>query len=273
MNVASQNVFTYLPDNATSSDVPVTTSASKKKQAPKQAKANKPAAPAVPTTTVNTGRGGSRRTVVRDNAESSENLGSGKPDSRPQRHRGGPAPRVRGRQFDRHSGTGLVDSEKKEKQGWLGDTKALVTDGEKATEEAKNDQDGTATPAPPTEEPEEVIKTLDDYLKEKNSSKIDSARVLRKANEGGVDKNQLKDGVALERVEEDFFAPRVGPKSRKQKERKEKIHVDINQHFVDQQRRGAFRSNRNEGGPRSNDRYSKRPQRANINDEREFPSL
>ncbi|KAJ1801416.1 hypothetical protein LPJ59_000298 [Coemansia sp. RSA 2399] len=274
MNVASQNVFSFLPDNATNSDVPVVASAPKKKQAPKQApKANKPAAPAVPTTTVNSGRGGSRRTVVRDSAETSEIGGSGKLDSRPPRHRGGPAPRGRGRQFDRHSGTGLVDSEKKEKQGWLGDTKALVTDGEKATEEAKQDQDGAATPVAPTEEPEEVIKTLDDYLKERNSVKVDSARVLRKANEGGVDKNQLRDGVALERVEEDFFAPRVNPKSRKQKERKEKIHVDINQHFVDQQRRGAFRSNRNEGGPRSNDRFSKRPQRANINDEREFPSL
>ncbi|KAJ1665419.1 hypothetical protein IW140_003388 [Coemansia sp. RSA 1813] len=277
MNFASQNAFEWLPDNATNSEVPISSLPPKKKQAPKPAKSNKPAAPAVPTTTVSAGRGGSRRTVIRESADTPEYARSGRPDNRPaqqtQRQRG-PAPRTRGRQFDRHSGTGLVDSEKKEKQGWLGDTEALVADGEKATEEAKKDsQDGTATPVPPTEEPEEVVKTLDDYLKEKSSKKIDSARTLRKANEGGVDKNQLKAGVPLERVEEDFFAPLVGSKTRKQKERKEKIHVDINQHFVDQQRRGAFRSNRNEGGPRSNDRRPKRQQRANINDERDFPSL
>ncbi|KAJ2556729.1 hypothetical protein EV175_001808 [Coemansia sp. RSA 1933] len=282
MNVASPNAYTLLLDNATDSNVPVVPGSGKKKQAPKPAaaaaaaKAAKPAAPAVPTTTVSTGRGGSRRTFVRDSAETPEYVSSGRTDNRSQRPRGGAAPRWRGRQFDRHSATGLVDSEKKEKQGWLGDTEALVADGEKATEEAKKDnQDGAATPVPAAEEPEEVIKTLDDYLKEKSSKKLDSARNLRKANEGGVDKSQLKAGVALQRVEEDFFVATVGPKTRKQKERKEKIHVDINQHFVDQQRRGAFRSNRNEGGPRNsnNDRRPKRPQRANINDERDFPSL
>ncbi|KAI9506427.1 hypothetical protein BX070DRAFT_180864, partial [Coemansia spiralis] len=186
----------------------------------------------------------------------------------PQRGRGGSV-RGRGRQFDRHSGTGLVDSEKKEKQGWLGDNAAVVADGEKAAEEAQKDsQDGTATPA--AEEPEEVVKTLDDYLKERNSNKVDAKRTLRKANEG-VDKSQLKNSVALEKVEEDFFAPQVAPKARKQKERKEKIHVDIEQRFVDEQRRGAFRNTRN--GPRTNDRRGPRQNRININDERDFPSL
>ncbi|KAJ2379499.1 hypothetical protein IW150_000129 [Coemansia sp. RSA 2607] len=281
MSVASSNPFALLSDSTGEVDV-AAVAAKQAKKAP--AKAATPAAPvsdrARPAErTIKSGypsRGGHRRVVGRDNAETPAYPERVKDHSRPAREgqRGGRgAFRGRGRQFDRHSATGLVDSEKKEKQGWLGDEKALVEDDAKAATEAKKDiaEGGAATPVV-EEEPEEVIKTFDDYLKERETA-ADNARELRKANEGGVDKSQLKNVVTLEREEEDYFAATAGQKSRKQRERKEKTYVDIEQRF-DEQRRGAFRGGR--GGHRGDRRGgngSSRPARVNINDERAFPSL
>ncbi|KAJ2589901.1 hypothetical protein H4R99_007297 [Coemansia sp. RSA 1722] len=282
MSVASSNPFSLLTD--TSNEEQVANAAAKQG---KKTQAKAAAAPvAIPSErarpserTIKSGypsRGGHRRVVGRE-GETPAFPERVKEHSRPvhQSQRGRGAFRGRGRQFDRHSATGLVDSEKKEKQGWLGDEKALVEDDAKAATEAKKDlaEGGAATPVV-EEEPEEVVKTFEDYLKERESSSLEGDRSLRKANEGAVDKAQLKGAVALSREEEDFFAPAQSQKTRKQRERKEKTFVDIEQRFVeDQPRRGAFRGGR--GGQRGDRRGngSSRPTRVNINDERAFPSL
>ncbi|KAJ1951855.1 hypothetical protein EC988_003871, partial [Linderina pennispora] len=220
-------------------------------------------------------RGGHRRTVGRNAGASEETAAYPTHDkSRSRQAARGPRGRPEGgrparRQFDRHSGTGLVDSEKKEKQGWLGDDKATVEDGEKAAEQAKKDGQETATPAP--EEVEEDVKTLEDYLKERATVSVDTDREIRKANEAGVDKKQLKEAVQFSREEDVFFAPVATQKSRKSKNQKEKVFVDIEQRFVDEQRRGAFRGGR--GGQRGGDRRGPRQGRVDVNDQRAFPSL
>ncbi|KAJ1811721.1 hypothetical protein LPJ75_004006 [Coemansia sp. RSA 2598] len=284
MSVASSNPFALLTDAESEQQIAAAV-AKQTKKAQAQAKAAAPVP--VPANSERAkpserkirneypSRGGRRRVVGRE-AETPAFPERVKEHSRPsgpgQRGRG--AFRGRGRQFDRHSGTGLVDSEKKEKQGWLGDEKALVEDDAKAANEAKKDleEGGAATPAA-EEEPEEVVKTFEDYLKERETSALETERSLRKANEGAVDKNQLKGAIALSREEEDFFAPIVKQKARKQREPKEKVFVDIEQRFDDQPRRGAFRGGR--GGQRGDRRGngSSRQPRVNINDERAFPSL
>ncbi|KAJ2684543.1 hypothetical protein H4R19_006882, partial [Coemansia spiralis] len=187
--------------------------------------------------------------------------------------RGRGAPRGRGRQFDRHSGTGLTDSAKKEKQGWLGAPEEMPADGAQAAEEAKKaGQDGAVTPV--AEEPEEVVKSLDDYLNERNASSIDTKRVVRKANEAGVDKSQLKATVALQKTEEEFFAATATRKTRKSKDRKEKQLVDIEQRFTDQGR-GAFRGGARGGSARggAHGRPDRRSANVNISDKNAFPTL
>ncbi|KAJ2485688.1 hypothetical protein IWW37_005871 [Coemansia sp. RSA 2050] len=295
MSVVSTNPFALLPDDATDSFVNVVPSKAAAKAAPKKVVPVTPAADrATPSERASRGTGypsrGARRTVASTRAPGAAIVDSApafepreKDRSRPihQSQRGRGSVRGRGRQFDRHSATGLVDSEKKEKQGWLGDEKALVQDGAQATEEAKKDNQEAATPAV-EEEPEEVIKTLDDYLKERESASVDAKRTLRKANEARVDQSQLKNQMTLDKKEEDFFAPIAAQKSRKQKERKEKIFVDIEQRFVDESsRRGAFRGGprggaggpQNRGGRGSFNAANRGANRVNINDERAFPSL
>ncbi|KAJ2832087.1 hypothetical protein FBU31_002147, partial [Coemansia sp. 'formosensis'] len=70
--------------------------------------------------------------------------------------------------------------------------------------------------------------------------------------------------------------------SRKQKERKEKVFVDIEQRFADESsRRGAFRGAprggaggpQNRGGRGAFNAGNRGGNRVNINDERAFPSL
>ncbi|KAJ1937577.1 hypothetical protein FBU59_004707 [Linderina macrospora] len=281
MSVASSNPFALLPDNAVDTEVSVQAiKGAKKAAAAAKTTAATPAAeraqPAerslkrdYPT------RGGHRRTVGR-NAGASEETAAypthDKTRSRPSgprrggRPEGGRPPR---RQFDRHSGTGLVDSEKKEKQGWLGDDKATVEDGEKAAEQAKKDGEESAAPA--VEEVEEDVKTLEDYLKERATTSVDTERAIRKANDAGVDKKQLQNSVQFTREEDVFFAPIAAQKSRKAKAQKEKVFVDIEQRFTDEQRRGAFRGGR--GGQRGGDRRGPRQGRVDVNDQRAFPSL
>ncbi|KAJ1647474.1 hypothetical protein J3B02_001990 [Coemansia erecta] len=283
MSVASSNSFALLTGVENEQQLLANASKQAKKAQPKTTTTTPVPAPserARPSErTIKSGypsRGGHRRVAGRD-AETPAFPERVKEHSRPvhqggQRGRG--AFRGRGRQFDRHSGTGLVDSEKKEKQGWLGDEKALVEDDAKAAKEAKKDlEEGGAATAAAEEEPEEAVKTFEDYLKERETSALEGERSLRKANEGAVDKNQLKGAVPLKREEVDFFAPVIGQKSRKQRERKEKAFVDIEQRFEDQPRRGAFRGGR--GGHRGDRRGngSGRQNRVNINDERAFPSL
>ncbi|KAI8384464.1 uncharacterized protein BYT42DRAFT_562615 [Radiomyces spectabilis] len=108
----------------------------------------------------------------------------------------------RGRQFDRHSGTGLVDSAKKLKQGW-GHLDTAQEDA--AVDYMPSAQDpageGMATPRDDFDTDDDT-KTLDEYKKSQKNSHVPSLPTARKPNEGGVDKSQLKDGIPLHREDQ-----------------------------------------------------------------------
>lgn len=290
----SSNIFAVLSNAAADGTVELPSNNQKQNKKQQQNNNRIPVVPAPDRATQNerfnrgTGypaRGGARRVV---GARTSGGQAEGYQPKSDNRSRGPRnqhvAPR-RGRQFDRHSGTGMVDSEKKEKQGWLGDENALVEDGDKATEQAKKDQkqegaEGSPEPVA-AEEVEPEVVTLDDYLKQQEAaSGAGEQKALRKANEGTIDNSQMKGGsVAYAKEDEDFFSPVQLQKSQKQKGRKEKkTHVEIKQIFADDQpRRGAFRGGpRDRNQPRHGGRGGARQTRASVvsvKDERAFPSL
>ncbi|KAF7728575.1 hypothetical protein EC973_005801 [Apophysomyces ossiformis] len=194
--------------------------------------------------------------------------------TRGQRREGRPQ---RGRQFDRHSGTGLDDSEKKVKQGW----------GHPETAEAEAAKD-TLSPADPAAaeneaaaaaEPEEVVKTLDEYLAEKANKALNVALPeARKANEGSDD-SKWKDTVAFVKTEEpELFAAKESKISKKSdKPRKEKVIIEIEQRFQEKPR-GGFRGERRGGDRRGrgNGRRAGRQSNGpavNLQDDAAFPSL
>ncbi|KAJ1734319.1 hypothetical protein LPJ61_001140 [Coemansia biformis] len=278
MSVFSSNPFALLDDNAVTNDVDALAKKGKKQQQQQPAKPKaaplperaRPSERTIKPSYPSRGgfRGGASREPRAAEAAADGETSRAGPVHQSQRGRG--APRGRGRQFDRHSATGLNDSAKKEKQGWLGAPEDMPADGVQAADEVKQEgQEGAATPV--AEEPEEVVKSLDDYLNERSANQVDTKRTVRKANEAGVDKSQLKATVVLQRTEEDLFAATATRKARKQKDRKEKQLVDIEQRFNDQSR-GAFRGPR--GGANSRpDRRPARQTQVSINDKGAFPTL
>ncbi|KAI8968567.1 hypothetical protein BDF20DRAFT_897070 [Mycotypha africana] len=202
--------------------------------------------------------------------------GRGKDNGRP----------TRGRQFDRHSGTGIVDSEKKIKRGW--------GKPETAEAEAANDKLNPADPdAPeadaPVSEPEEQVKTLEEYLAEKANKSLNvSLPEARKANDDADD--AFKGAVAFKREEEEeYFANKNAKSSKKNadKPRKEKVFVDIEQRFEDKSndfrgrrgndRRGGRgngrRGGNNNGRRGGNNRQQSKTPAVNLEDASAFPSL
>ncbi|KAI9024293.1 hypothetical protein CLU79DRAFT_746474 [Phycomyces nitens] len=190
----------------------------------------------------------------------------------------------RGRQFDRHSATGIADSEKKEKQGW--------GHPESAQAEASADTPTAADPASAEketpiipEEPEEIVKTLDEYLAEKAAKALKVALPeSRKANEGSDDA-KWKDSVAFVKVEEpDFFVAKETKTIKKtEKVKKEKVLIEIEQRFQEKAR-PAFREERRSGPAggerrgRGNGRRNNAPRQTNgpavnLQDDSLFPSL
>ncbi|KAK3808410.1 MAG: hypothetical protein J3Q66DRAFT_444370 [Benniella sp.] len=151
--------------------------------------------------------------------------------------------------FDRHSGTGIVDSENKENNR-LGDPTESSLGGE---EDALSADTTAAAPAPEPAEPEEVVKTLEDYLAEKAAK---SARVTlpeaRTANDG-ADNSQWKNTQVLEIQEaEDFIKMSKDSvaKTRKGKKDAKVLFTDIDIRFAEPAREPAraFRGGR--GGDR-----------------------
>ncbi|KAJ3049291.1 hypothetical protein HK097_009702 [Rhizophlyctis rosea] len=227
--------------------------------------------------------------------------------------RGGPrggGAGARGREFDRRSGTGRRDTEKKEVAGkgsW-GNPVTAEEEGAKVAEQEIAAADGTATPEenapagdaaaaePETpKEPEEVLKTLDQYFAEVQAKKGAQEANVRKANEG-ADESQWKDAVAFVKEEEDYF---IGGKQKGKKaaqtpkEKAQKVFAAIEQRFADEPKRGGREGGRggrggNRGGQggdrpesgRGRGGQNRRGGRAaggdvnvNVADERAFPSL
>ncbi|SAL99680.1 hypothetical protein [Absidia glauca] len=96
------------------------------------------------------------------------------------------------------------DSEKKEKQGWGHPETAEA----EAASDSVNPKDPAAAEEPVTPtEPEEVVKTLDEYLAEKANKNLKvTLPEARKANEG-ADDAKWKDAVAFAKVEEPEYLP------------------------------------------------------------------
>ncbi|KAF7306967.1 HABP4-PAI-RBP1 domain-containing protein [Mycena indigotica] len=225
--------------------------------------------------------------------------------------RGGP--RGRGRQFDKHSQTGKVDSDKKINQGWGGQEgnaelkaeEAAISDANaEATPAAAaewgvpaNDGDNWAAPAgeqgaadkpegrPRRErEPEEEDNTLtlEQYLaqqKEKESTVVPKLESLRK-----VEDATWKDVVALEKGESDTYfvgKTKSAPKARTKKE--EKVFIEIDGRFDRPSRggprgrggdtRGRGTSSRGRGGSRGGRAAGGGSVTVDVDDEKAFPSL
>ncbi|KAI8147874.1 hypothetical protein BJV82DRAFT_593720 [Fennellomyces sp. T-0311] len=135
----------------------------------------------------------------------------------------------RGRQFDRHSGTGIVDNEKKVNQGWGRPETAqwdaahdtLSPDDPAAEGQAGS---GTATPAEPD------YKTLEEYQANQQAQRDSRFKLpeARQANEG-ADDSQWKNAVPLNRNKDDdvYFSGKEVSAKTKNKSKKEKVYIDI----------------------------------------------
>ncbi|KAI8071302.1 hypothetical protein BC940DRAFT_294100 [Gongronella butleri] len=260
MSTFSKNAFSLLSEDGDVKPEPVVV-----KEEPKPVVAEKPKA--------------DKRAKAKRSAEKrprGEGRAEGRGEKRPQQ--GG---RQRGRQFDRHSATGLVDNEKKEKQGW--------GHPETAEAEAAADTLSPADPAAPepevaAPEPEENVKTLDEYLAEKASKGLKvSLPEARKANEGS-DEGKWKEAVAFTKAEEPDFLPAKEKAAKKEKARKEKVFVDIEQKFQEKPRfsrdsrdsrdsRGAARGGRRQNNNTSGRRGDRRNNNVNLQDDAAFPTL
>lgn len=210
----------------------------------------------------------------------------------PRQSRGGRAPRG-GRHggFDRHSGTGIVDSENKENNR-LGEPAASALGGE---QDAQQTAEETVAPeAAEPVEPEPVVKTLDDFLREKAAKSLNISLPQARTANAGADDSQWKNAVVLEVEDaEDFI--KMGkdsePKSRKGKKDAKVLITDIDFRFTEPSRdpapRSAFRGGRGgdrapRGGPRGAPRggNAQGPRRGaprgaavNVDDTVSFPSL
>lgn len=177
------------------------------------------------------------------------------------------------RRYDRHSGTGIHDNEKKIKQGW----------GEAGTAEYQgahdvldpNDPDAADTQRKFGSEPEENTKTLDEYLEERKHIHHVTLPEARKPNEG-VDDKQWDKAIVLKKEEDVFFVGNKETESKlKNKAKKEKVYLEIDQpgHRAESGRGRGGRGGRGTRG-RSNGRGGRDDQGSvNLSDSKAFPTL
>ncbi|KAG0745425.1 hypothetical protein G6F60_002943 [Rhizopus arrhizus] len=180
----------------------------------------------------------------------------------------------RGRQFDRHSGTGIVDSEKKVNQGWGKPGKSEAEGAKDTLKPADPDAPEQEAPATPAET-EEAVKTLDEYLAEKANKALNIALPeARKAND--ADESAFAGAVVHTKQElEDFYvsAKETKAAAKKEKARKEKVVVEIEQRFQEKPR-NDFRKNDRRGNRNNNRKAAKSNLAAvNLQDAAAFPSL
>lgn len=170
----------------------------------------------------------------------------------------------RGRQYDRHSATDRVDTDKQVSQGWgsnkgnsewndeqAGETiaRAEVTDDTAAP--AAADGEGQAEAADATEpapEPEEdKTKSFAQYMQEQESrAPVEELPEARRANEGARDNKKWATAKELVKEEDEEYFSGGRYKSKNQKQRKEKNVVEIDHGFVDP--RSVRRSSGDRGG-------------------------
>ncbi|CAO0790573.1 unnamed protein product [Mucor circinelloides] len=217
-----------------------------------------------------------KKSVSKINKDAARAAKGGKPTKGARQQNGRPQ---RGRQFDRHSGTGIVDTEKKVNKGW-GKAGSSEAEAAKDTLNPADPDAPEAEAAAPVEE-EEQVKTLDEYLAEKaNKSLKVSLPEARKAND--ADDSAFKGTVAFakEDFEEFYVAKETKTKKTTEKVRKEKVFVEIEQRFQEKAR-PEFRKNDRRGGRggNNNNKNNRRSTKnaaapaVNLQDASAFPTL
>ncbi|KAG0173365.1 hypothetical protein DFQ28_000292 [Apophysomyces sp. BC1034] len=190
------------------------------------------------------------------------------------RHGGAPGG-PRGRQFDRRSGTGILDNEKKINQGWG----RLGTAEREAADDVLEPRDPAAEGEPQpsiSHEREENVKTLDEYRASQKSAS-DKLRLpqARKANEG-VDDSQWKGAVPLSRTEEDsLYSGKETSMKAKIKSKKEKVFLEIEHQPTQRGGRGGRGGRGSHDGRRGRGRGRDKGRANDINllDANMFPTL
>ncbi|KKF92544.1 Suppressor protein STM1 [Ceratocystis platani] len=231
MSVVSKNPFDLLGDG----ESPAAPAAAPKKQAPKPAAA----APAR--------RGGNDAAFRDKNAGRENNRGKPTDESGARRGRGGPRG-GRGSRFprekdDRHSKSVGGPGEKQADKAWGANEGNAELKDEIAGEEIAA-ADKTEEEVAEAAEPEEKVKSFDDFLAEKAEKKLalGESLSLRQANEGTKANKKWETAKQVINEESDYFTPGTG-KATRQRERKVKQTIDIEPRFVE-----AERSSRSEGG-------------------------
>lgn len=294
MSVASKNPFALLGDDDSSS-------------APAPAPAAAPAAAPAPTSRGNTRgrggpasrgggyyrRGGGTKSAPREGGDAAEEPAAGDEGRRKfgdsRGGRGGREGRGRGRgrggrggagnRLDRHSATGITDSEKKIHQGWGGDEPGTElnaevggaadaakesgddwgvspdsvpppVEGAAPTAEGAEGADGGAPDRRREEEEEDNTLTLEQYRQQQVKSDIVPSKLEgRKVEDTEIKGDVLKKGTE---EEESYFAGKAKAAPKARTEKKEKVFIEIDARFDRPQRggrgRGGFERGRGRGG-------------------------
>ncbi|CCU80362.1 telomere and ribosome associated protein/elicitor protein [Blumeria hordei DH14] len=270
--VASKNLYellgnTHDEDSDREPEPPVkvidkTPARTTKRNAPAEAPSSK-----VPESTG--GRGGSRAVQGNEGAFRDRNAGSAQNRAKPideverQRNRGSGEGRGRGgrsepRNFDRHSRGVGGDSEKQASHGWgANEGKAELAD-EQAGEALANAETKdamaswgeaeAASGAVNDAEREENNISYADYLIQQQEKKLALAAEtpqLRKPNEGREQDKKWANAKPICRDEEEDLVPGAGGKAKRERERRQKQFLEIDQRFTEGSERG-----RGGGGPR-----------------------
>ncbi|KAI9775910.1 MAG: hypothetical protein M1839_000699 [Geoglossum umbratile] len=164
----------------------------------------------------------------------------------------------RGVRDDRHSRTAVVDSEKQINQGWgapKGDAEwndeqagEAIAKAEEKIDSGEGEGEGTAADAvkeepaaaaEPEPEPEDNTKSYSEYLAELAEKKMQlgGAPPARKPNEGSKqDKKWAKAKELKKDEEEDTYIAGAGGKAKRERQRKEKAILEIDQRYVEPSR-------------------------------------
>ncbi|KAI0180181.1 hypothetical protein GGR52DRAFT_530137 [Hypoxylon sp. FL1284] len=267
MSVASKNLFDLLGNDVEGDEAPSgpvktvdkTTMRTTKRNVEPQA----PTKPADSTGARRTGPGGNEGAFRDRNAGSASNqrkptdegARSGPRGGRDARVRGGRGGRFPRDRDDRHPRGVASGSEKQAAQSWGAAEGAAEQKDEQAGEEmaqselkeaTAEDADAPATPA----EPEDKHVSYADYLAQQAEKKLALGESLeiRKPNEGSKVDKKWANAKALTKEEDDNYVQGTGGKVKRERERKSKQLVDIDQRYIEPERTRGGRGGR--GGPR-----------------------
>lgn len=164
---------------------------------------------------------------------------------------------------EKHAG-GNTEGEAEKRDEEAGEAIAKTDEKVAATEDATPEEEA---------EPEEKLVSYDEYLAQQAEKKlaIETDLSVRQANEGTKSNKQWAAAKPLVKEEDEEFIASAGGKAKRERERKVKQVVEIDQRFVEQPERttrGGFRGGRGGRGGDRGDR-SERPERGDRGDRAE----